>query len=60
MEESQYQLIPLDSQGRGHATFDVPPASGLWASNGHFAALLIDSSPAFAGATNPVVITITP
>lgn len=50
----------LDAQGLGHATFDLPPAGGLWPSSGHFAALLIDATPAFAGTTNPVVISITP
>ncbi|MCR9244902.1 MAG: M64 family metallo-endopeptidase [bacterium] len=50
----------IDAQGLGRATFDLQPAVGLWPSNGHFAALLIDSSPAFAGTTNPIVISITP
>ena len=50
----------LDAEGLGRATFDLPPGIGLWPSTGHFAALLIDSTPNFAGITNPVAITITP
>lgn len=50
----------LDAQGLGQATFALPPASGLWATSGHFAAIVIDPSPSFFAVTNPVAIAITP
>jgi len=53
-------LGTLDAEGMGRATFALPPNSGLWASNGHFAAVLIDPQTGFAGATNAIAITLTP
>lgn len=50
----------LDAQHLGRATFALPPASGLWASSGHFAGIVIDPTPAFSAVTNPVAITIAP
>ncbi|MBL8724812.1 MAG: hypothetical protein JNK49_12250 [Planctomycetes bacterium] len=49
-------LGTLDAQGLGRATFQVPANSGLLASTGHFAALLVDPVQGFSGVTNPVVI----
>ena len=53
-------LGTLDAQGFGRATFALPPASGLWPSNGHFAAVIVDPAIGFSAVTNPVVIQITP
>jgi hypothetical protein len=46
----------LDAQGLGRATFQLPPNSGLLASSGHFAALLVDPVQGFSAVTNPVAI----
>lgn len=46
----------LDAQGLGRATFQLPANSGLLASTGHFAALLVDPVLGFAAVTNPVGI----
>ncbi len=36
----------------------LPPASGMWATSGHFAGIVIDPTPMFSAVTNPVAITI--
>jgi hypothetical protein len=48
----------LDPQGLGRATFALPPASGLGALQGHFAALLVDPVLGFSDVSNPVAITL--
>lgn len=47
----------IDSQGLGRATFSLPANTGLMATPGHFAAMLIDAS-GFSAVTNPVVINL--
>jgi hypothetical protein len=46
----------LDAQGIGRATFQWPPGFAMLPQPGHFAAVLIDGTPAFVGATNAVAI----
>lgn len=48
----------LDAQGRGNATFALPPASGLSVTPGDFAALLIDPVLGFSAVSNPVSISL--
>ncbi len=47
----------VDAQGRGRATFALPPNTGLLPASGHFAALLLDPS-GFRATTNPVSIVL--
>ncbi len=44
----------LDAQGIGRATFAWPAGLGIQPLNSHFAAVLLDATPAFVGATNAV------
>jgi hypothetical protein len=48
----------LDAQGRGNATFSLPAATGLTATPGNFAALLVDPVLGFSAVSNPVSITL--
>ncbi|MEY3162423.1 MAG: hypothetical protein RIT25_2417 [Planctomycetota bacterium] len=48
----------LDSQGTGLATFAIPPTVPFAPGTGHFAAVLLDSTPSFSAVTNPVTITL--
>ena len=47
----------IDPQGLGRATFSLPANTGLLATPGHFAAMLMDAS-GFSAVTNPVAITL--
>lgn len=46
----------LDANGFGHATFQWPGGYRMLPQPGHFAAILLDGTPAFVGASNPVAI----
>ncbi|MEO6596441.1 MAG: M64 family metallopeptidase [Planctomycetota bacterium] len=48
----------LDAQGLGHATFALPPASGLPLAQTHFAAVLLGSVQLFTAVTNPVELVL--
>jgi len=48
----------LDANGHGNAEFRWPPGLGPLPMTGHFAAVLIDSTPAFSAVTPPIAITI--
>ncbi|MCA8964556.1 MAG: hypothetical protein H6838_00705 [Planctomycetes bacterium] len=47
----------IDAQGLGRATFSLPANTGLQATPGHFAAMLMDAG-GFSAVTNPVAITL--
>ncbi|HEX5051639.1 MAG TPA: M64 family metallopeptidase [Planctomycetota bacterium] len=48
----------LDAQGLGHATFALPPTSGLGPMQTHFAAVLLGATELFSAATNPVELVL--
>lgn len=48
----------LDAQGRGNATFALPPSSGLTGLPGHFAAVLVEAVLGFSAVSNPIAITL--
>ena len=53
-------LGTLDAQGRAHATFALPPSSGLASVQTHFAYLLANNVDLFAAASNPIGLLLTP
>jgi len=53
-------LGPLDAQGRAHATFALPPASGLVGVQTHFAYFVANDVEIFAAASNPIGLLLTP
>lgn len=50
----------LDSQGQAHATFALPPSTGLPSVQTHFAYLLANDVELFAAASNPIGLLLLP
>ncbi|MBL8750891.1 MAG: hypothetical protein JNK78_17150 [Planctomycetes bacterium] len=50
----------LDAQGRAHATFALPPGTGLPSVQTHFAFLIANDVDLFAAASNAISLTLTP
>ena len=50
----------FDAQGRGNATFSLPPGVPLATGPTHFAALLLGQSQLFAATTNAIALTLLP